>query len=225
MGSFAGMAIRRRTGCRFTLAGNSVGDRARGRTRLPGMATEAWPVAGEGGRRARPVASHGRLLLQRREAGPQVDPACLQGMGSRPRRRTLAARPAARYAQGDKSCAGRTHDCRPRSSRRDIPQDRRRTRRHGSHRRRTGPGPGARHHRRQRIALPFGRRAGLQRRRLQHPVHPDRPGTVHGLLVALPGARPRAPAPHRHLLREPSHRGRHVLGLARGDLYRPAHAA
>ena len=41
----------------------------------------------------------------------------------------------------------------------------------------------------------------------------------------FPRARPRTPAPHRHLLREPSHRGRHVLGLARGDLYRPAHAA
>ena len=29
----------------------------------------------------------------------------------------------------------------------------------------------------------------------------------------------------RHVLREPSHRRRHVLGFARGDLYRPAHAA
>ena len=105
-----------------------------------------------------------------------------------------------------------------------VPQDRCGTRRHDGRRRRRSR-PGARHHRRQRIALPVRRCAGLQRRRLQHPVHPDRPGTVHGLLVALPRARPRAPAPHRHLLREPSHRGRHVLGLARGDLYRPAHAA
>ena len=42
--------------------------------------------------------------------------------------------------------------------------------------------------------------------------------------LARAAARPRAPAPHRHVLREPPHRGRHVLGLARGDLYRPAHA-
>ena len=29
----------------------------------------------------------------------------------------------------------------------------------------------------------------------------------------------------RHVLREPPDRSRHVLGVARGDLYRPAHAA